>query len=47
MGNRNRATAEGNKPENAGRREGGRRGRTRRANGKPEESPLGKPEDVR
>ena len=47
--NRNRATAEGNnrrtldegKPE-----EGGRRRRTRRATGKPEESPQGKPEDV-
>ena len=38
----NRRTPDEGKPE-----EGGRRGRTRRANGKPEESPHGKPEDVR
>jgi hypothetical protein len=44
------AMAEGDEPENAGRRETrGRRatGRTRRANGKPEESLRGEPEDVR
>ena len=48
--NRNRAAAEGNEPENAGprgTRDGGQRGRTRRANGKPEESPPRKPEDAR
>ena len=38
----NRRTPDEGKPE-----EGGRRGRTRRANGKPEESPQGEPEDVR
>ena len=38
----NRRTPDEGKPE-----EGGRRGRTRRANGKPEESPRGEPEDVR
>ena len=38
----NRRTPDEGKPE-----EGGRRGRTRRATGKPEESPQGKPEDVR
>ena len=38
----NRRTPDDGKPE-----EGGRRGRTRRANGKPEESPRGEPEDVR
>ena len=38
----NRRTPDEGKPE-----EGGRRGRTRRANGKPEESPPGEPEDVR
>ncbi len=38
----NRRTPDEGKPE-----KGGRRGRTRRATGKPEESPQGKPEDVR
>jgi hypothetical protein len=38
----NRRTPDEGKPE-----DGGRRGRTRRANGKPEESPQGRPEDVR